>query len=216
MKLGIRTGAVIIAGVMSVAVGLAYWASDRVHTAGMSTLESRGAMLQTYRIAQSLKSLIHGYELTINEYYSTVLEYSNYQKKAGEYKESIDSELAALEKLETGDATAVGDLKTALNEIEGLRLELEAALNRPDKNWDLAREALFKLNVVSVRAVQPAERIANIAGEHALAEDSALRQYQSQALQALRLVMALLVLAGVMTMLGAFRQKQVNSSVQET
>lgn len=208
MKLGIRSGAVIIAGVMLVAAGLVYTASDRIYMAGMSASQARGSTLQTYRIAQSLKSWIHGYELTINEYYSTVLEYADYQKKAAEHKEAIDREMAALEKLETGDATAVGDLKSALQEIEGLRLELEGALNRQDKDWDLARESLYKLNVVSVRAVQPADRIARIAGEHAEEMGTAWQHQQSQALVVLRAVLPLLLLSGILIPVAAFRHKQ--------
>lgn len=207
MKLGIRTAATLAALIMLVVAGLLYLASDRMYSAGMSASESRVAMLQTYRIAQSLKSLIHGYELSINEYYSTVLEFPVYQKKVAEQKESIDRELAELGKLQTGDATAVGDLKSALQEMESLRLELEAALNRSDRDWDLAREALFKLNVVSVRAAQPADRIARISGEHAIGLDKAWLEEQDEALVMLRGALPLVLIAAIGLLVGAFRQK---------
>lgn len=209
MKLGIRTGGVVVALIMLAAAGLTYSASERIYQAGMSASQARGATLQTYRIAQSIKSLVYGYQLTINEYYSTVLEYSDYQKKSSQQKEAIDKEMAALEKLETGDATAVGDLKTALQEIEGLRLELESALAGPDKNWDLAREALYKLNVVSVRAVQPADRIARIAGESSETMGATWEGQQSQGLVVLRIVMPLLLLTAIFAAVAAFRHKPV-------
>ncbi len=209
MKLGARSGSFIVAGAVLVAAGLVYSASEHVYKADMSAAQARVSTLQTYRIAQSIKSLVYGYQLTINEYYSTVLEYQDYQGKVLQQKEAIDKEMAALEKLETGDATAVGDLKSALQEIEGLRLELESALARPDKNWDLAREALFKLNVVSIRAVQPADRIARIAGENTEKMSETWEGQQSQALAVLRIVLPLLVLTGVFAAFTGFRIKQV-------
>lgn len=40
--------------------------------AGKEGGDAREATFQSYRIAQSLKSLAAGYELTMNEFYSTV------------------------------------------------------------------------------------------------------------------------------------------------
>lgn len=204
MKLGIRTGAVIVAIAAMAAASLIYLASNRISMAGETATESRGATLQTFRVAQALKSLIHGYELTINEYYSTVLEFPVYQKKAEELKTAIDSELATLKTLNTGDATATADLDAAFKDIETLRLELEGALAGESKNWDLAREALFKLNVVSIRAVQPADRIARIAGENAVSMDTVWQNQQSQARNMMMLAMALVLIAGILSVVAAF------------
>jgi hypothetical protein len=208
MKLGIRTGATVVAVIALAAASLVYLANDRMGMAGKAAAEAREATLHTYRVAQSLKSLIHGYELTINEYYSTVLELPNYQKQAAEFKAEIDGELATLAKLNTGDATAVADLNAAFKEIETLRLELEGALSGENKNWDLAREALYKLNVVSVRAVQPADRIARIAGEQAVEMDTAWQDHQSQALRIMQIAMLLALVAGVLSIVAAFRGGQ--------
>ena len=183
MKLGIRTGASAVAVIVMASASLVYLASDRMGMAGKAAAEAREATLQTYRAGQALKSLIHGYELTFNEYYSTALKLPAYQKKAAEFKAAIDSELATLEKLNSGDATAVAELKTALGEMEALRLELEGALSEENKDWDLAREALYKLTVVSISAAQPSELIARIAGERAVAMDTAFQNHQAQALR---------------------------------
>lgn len=205
MKLGIRTSATVVAVIALATAGLVYLANDRMSEAGQTAAEAREATLHTYRVAQSLKSLIHGYELVINEYYSTVLEFPNYRKKAAETKTAIDGELAALAKLNIGDATAVADLNAAFKEIEALRLELEAALSGEEKNWDLAREALYKLNVVAVRAVQPADRIARIAAEQSVAMDAAWQNQQSQALRIMQIAMLLAVAAGVLSGIAVFR-----------
>jgi hypothetical protein len=205
MKLGIRTGATMVAVILIAAASLVYLASDRMGMAGKAAAEAREATLQTYRAAQALKSLIHGYELAINEYYSTALKLPAYQKKAAEFKAAIDSELATLEKLNAGDVTAVAELKAALGEIEVLRLELEGALSEENKDWELAREALYKLTVVSVRAAQPSELIARVAGARAVAMDGVWRDQQSQALREMQIAMMLALGAGALTLVGAFR-----------
>ncbi len=81
MKSGIRILLAIAAAIIWVVAGLTYQAGDHISSASKASGEGREAMLQSFRIAQSLKSLAAGYELTINEYYSTVLDTSSYQKK---------------------------------------------------------------------------------------------------------------------------------------
>lgn len=66
MKLGIRTGSSMIVLVVAVAIGLVYSAVERIGLAGEAGAKSREASLHTTGSAQALKSLIHGYELTIN------------------------------------------------------------------------------------------------------------------------------------------------------
>lgn len=211
MKLGFRTGATLVAIIVLAAGSMVYLASDRVSMAGKAAADAREATFHTYRVAQSLKSLVHGYELAINEYYSTALKLPAYQKKAAEFKAAIDSELATLEKLNTGDVRAVAELKAALGEIEVLRLELEGALSEENKNWDLAREALYKLTVVSVSAIQPSDLIARVAGERAVAMDAAWRNHQSQALREMQIAMMLALAAGILTVVGGFRAGQAPS-----
>jgi hypothetical protein len=205
MKLGIRTGSSIILIVVAIAIGLVYSAVERIGLAGEAGAESREASLHTYRSAQALKSLIHGYELTINEYYSTVLEFPEYQKKATALKAAIDGELAALERLNTRPETEVAKLKASINEIDALRLELEGALSGPDKDWDLAREALYKLNLVSLQAVQSPDIIARVAEEQAVAMDAAWEGHQSQALLFLNIGLIAALLAAVLALVGAVR-----------
>lgn len=205
MRLGIRTGASIIAVVITIAIGLVYLAVECIGLAVGAGTESREASLHTYRSAQALKSLIHGYELTINEYYSTVLEFPEYQKKAVGLKASIDGELAALERLNTRPETEVAKLNADMKEIEKLRFELEGALSGVNKDWDLAREALYKLNLVSLQAVQSPDIIARVAEEQAVALDAVWQGYQSQALQFLHVTMIVALLAAALALLGAAR-----------
>lgn len=211
MKPGIRTGAAVTAAIMLAVLALAYLANDRMGMAGKAAAEAREATFQAYRTAQSLKSLIHGYELAINEYYSTVLEFPVYKEKADGFKAAIAGEMATLKKLDTGDATAIADLNAAFGEIEALRLELESALSGADKNWDLAREALYKLNVVSIRAVQPADRIARIAGKHAVDMDMAWQNHQSRALQSMQIIILLALAAGALAVAGILRGSQARA-----
>lgn len=208
MKPGIRTGAAVTAAIMLAVLALAYLSSDRMGMAGKAAAEAREATFQNYRTAQALKSLIHGYELTINEYYSTVLEFPVYKEKADGFKTAIAGEMATLKKLNTGDATAIADLDAAFGEIETLRLELESALSGADKDWDLAREALYKLNVVSIRAIQPADRIARIAGEHAVNMDTVWQNHQTRALQSMQIIMLLVLAAGALAVVGVLRGGQ--------
>lgn len=205
MKQGIRMGASVIVAVLAVAIGLVYLAGERVGQASDAGVESREASLHTYRAAQALKSLIHGYELSINEYYSTVLEFPEYQEKAAKFKASIDAELAALEKLNTRPETEVARLKASITEIDALRLELEAALSGPNKDWDLAREALYKLNLVSLQAVQSPDIIARVAQEKAVNLDRVWQDHQSQALQYLQISMIAALLAAVLALVVVVR-----------
>lgn len=205
MKLGIRTGAAGTAVIVMAAVALVYLAGERMGMAGKASAEARAATLHTYRAAQSIKSLIHGYELTINEYYSTVLELPEYQQKAAGLRAKIDAELEALAKRNTRPATAVAQLNEAFGQIEVLRLELEGALGGENKDWDLAREVLYKLNLVSLQAVQSPDIIARVAEERAAAMDANWQDHQARALWEMRLAMILGLLAGGLALVVGFR-----------
>ena len=208
MKLCIRTVAATGAVATLIAAGLMYSASDRVSMAGKAAGEARVATLHSYRIAQSLKSLANGYELAMNEYYSTVLDFPVYQKKAAEQKAAIDRELSTLASLKDGDVNTVAELNGAFREMETYRLALERALSGTDKDWDGAREALYKLNVLSVRTIQQADTLARIADERAVALDKGWMDHQSQALITLRIAMALAIAAAILTLSGALRAKR--------
>ena len=205
MKLGIRAGAAVVAAILMTAVALVHLASGRMGMAGEAAAQARSATLHTYRAAQSIKSLIHGYELTINEYYSTVLELPEYRQKIVGLKAKIDGELQALTKQNTSPAQAVVQLDEAFGQIEALRLELEGALDGENKDWDLAREALYKLNLVSLQAVQSPDIIARVAEERAAEMDAAWQDHQSRALWQMRLAMMLVLVAGILMLAGAFR-----------
>ena len=100
MKFGIRTLSAMVAIIALIAAGLSYWAGEQVGMAGKAGNDARDATFKSYRIAQSLKSLAAGYELTMNEFYSTVLEFPAYQKKSAAQKTAIESELSALATLQ--------------------------------------------------------------------------------------------------------------------
>lgn len=203
MKLSISTMAALIAIVVLIAAGLMYSASDRLSMAGKAAAGAREATLHSYRIAQALKSLANGYELAVNEYYSTVLELPVYQRKVADHQSAIERELAMLAKLGTGDAYAVAELNRAFNEMKTFRIELEGALSATQKDWDGAREALFKLNVVSVRAIQQADILARIADERAVALDHGWQEHQSQALAVLRYAIATALVAAILAAIGS-------------
>lgn len=211
MNLGIRTMAVVAAVLTLVAAGLVYSASDRLSLAGKAAGEARSATLHAYRIAQALKSLANGYELAMNEYYSTVLEFPAYRQKAADHQAAIQRELAMLGKLGAGDAGAVAELNRAFKEMESFRAALESALSAADRDWDGAREALFKLNVVSVRAIQQADILARIADERAVALDKGWLDHQAQALTMLRGAMLAALAAGLLIAVGAFRAGRARS-----
>jgi hypothetical protein len=205
MKSSIRVIAMMGVIFVLIAASLIHASSDRLGMASTAAGEAREATLHSYRIAQSLKSLSNGYELAMNEYYSTVLEFHVYRQKAADHQAAIERELTALAKLGTGDATAVAKLTRAFQEMEAFRAALEGALSSADKDWDGAREALFKLNVVSVRAIQQADILARIADERAVALDRDWQELQSEALTMLRVAMAVVLAAVALIAFGTWR-----------
>lgn len=206
MKSSIRVIAVAGIILVLIAAGLIHASSDRLDMAGTAAGEGREATLHSYRIAQSLKSLSNGYELAMNEYYSTVLAFDVYRQKAADHQAAIERDLTALKQLRAGDANAVTELTRAFKEMETFRIALEGALSSVDKDWDGAREALFKLNVVSVRAIQQADNLARIADERAVALDRDWQEHQSKALTMLRVAMAATLAAVALIAFGLWRR----------
>lgn len=96
MKFGIRTLFATAAGVALLAAASSYWAGEQVGRDDKAAADARVATFMSYRLAQSLKALAAGHELTMNEFYSTVLEFPAYQKKSAAQKAAIESELAVL------------------------------------------------------------------------------------------------------------------------
>ena len=205
MKPGIRSFFTLIAIVALIVAGLSFWAGQQISVAGQTADAAREATFKSYRIAQSLKAQAAGYELTMNEFYSTVLAYPVYQKKSAAQKNAIESELAALEGLHQGDTATVAELTQRFGEMESFRQELEAALTRDEQDWDRAREALYKLNVLSVQAIQQADFLGRSASERATSLDSSWQAQQAQSILLLNVITALAMLVGILLVFGALR-----------
>lgn len=205
MKSGTRVLVVMIAAIVWVVAGLTYRAGEHISGANKTAAEGREAMLQSYRIAQSLKSLAAGHELTINEYYSTVLDSSAYQKKITAQKALIDRELATLAALRDGGADAATNITGLYKEMDMYRLDLESALAGADKDWDRARDSLYKLNILSLQVISRADALGQIASERATALDKISQDQHAQSLALLRIAMILALLMGIVIMIGAAR-----------
>ena len=208
MQLSIRTLSVLAALITLSAAGLSYWAGEQINLAGKENVEAREATFKSYRAAQSLKALAAGYELTMNEFYSTVLEFPAYQKKSSEQRTTIERELATLATLQDGGVATATELTRLYKEMDSFRLGLETAMTTAEKDWDRAREALFKLNVLSTQAIRQADLLGQGANERATALDMRWQAHQQQSLTLLRVVMALTALAGIMLLIGAWRSNE--------
>jgi hypothetical protein len=207
MKLLNRTVFTLAAVIALIAVGSSYWASEHINRADKSAGDARTATFKSFRVAQSLKAMAAGHELTMNEFYSTVLEFPAYQKKSAAQKTAIELELAALAGLHEGDEAATAELARLFKEMDGFRLDLESAMTGGETDWDAAREALFKLNVLSVQAIQQADFLAQSASQRASALDSGWQARQSDAMLWLHITTALALLAGILIMYGSLRTK---------
>lgn len=210
MKIGSRTIAFIAAIIVLAVAGLSYSAGGQMRVADAGAQSAREASLHAYRVAQSLKALTAGYELTLNEFYSTVLEFSAYEKKSGEQRASIERELSTLSTLPDTDPKAITQIRQLYKDIDNYRLDLEQALNATGgQDWDRAREALYKMNVLSVQAIHRADEIGKFANDRAVTLDKRWQADGSQALMLLRIATGLAVLAAVVLLLGALlRPKQ--------
>jgi hypothetical protein len=213
MKIGNRSIAFFAALIALAVAGLAYSAGGQMRIADAGAQSAREASLHAYRAAQSLKALTAGYELTLNEFYSTVLEFSAYAKKSGEQKAAIERELTTLGSLPDADPKAIGQIRQLYKDIDNYRLDLEKALNAPEgQDWDRAREALYKMNVLSVQAIHRADEIGKYANDRAVALDKRWQADGSQALMLLHVAAGLAVLAAIVLLLGALlRPKQATA-----
>lgn len=207
MQLGNRTVFTLAAVIALVVAGSSFRAGEQLARAGESADHARTATFKTYRIAQSLKALAAGYELTMNEFYSTVLKFPAYRKKAAAQQAAIESELAELATLRAGDPVAMDALAQRFKAMDGFRTELEQALVADEADWDAAREALFKLNVLSVQAIQQADFLGQSASQRAATLDIDAQAQRTRAMLWQRVVAALALLAAALLALGALRAK---------
>ena len=214
MKSSIRYIAILAALLILAVTALVYQASDQMRNADQSAQSAREASLHSYRAAQSLKALTAGYELTMNEFYSTVLDFSAYQKKADEQRAAIAQELSDLSKLPDGDTKTIDEISKLYKDIDVYRADLEQALSGTgSQDWDRAREALYKANVLSVQAIHRADVLGKLAQDQALSLDKHWQLEGSQAQFLLRIVMALSLIAGAILIVSALlRPKSMQSA----
>jgi hypothetical protein len=205
MKFGLRTVAGVAALLILAVASLTYFTGDHLNLARKGAGEARNAVLQSYRIAQSVKALTAGYELTMNEYYSTVLEFPAYQKKSGDQKRAIEQALDELAKLPDGNAQVSAEFAHLYREFDAYRLSLERALGTPEKDWDQAREALYKMNLLSVQAIHRADTLGQFASELAASLENSWQSQQAQALQLLQIAMLIAAVTGLVLLFGAAR-----------
>lgn len=211
MKLCMRTLAGISLILALIIAGMVYLASDRLRASGQASQAAMLASLDAYRHAQSLKAHAASYELTMNEFYSTVLEFPVYRKKFTEQKAAIDDELAMLGTTEDS-ARAVKELRRTYQDMDTFRMALEAALTAGDKDWDGAREALFKLNVLSVQAIRQADLLAQLSREQAARLEQNWQAGLAQSLPMLYLATALSALIAITMILGIVFGKRGQSA----
>lgn len=127
---------------------------DKVATELTST--NRNASLLVLR----LQALTVNFELTLNEYYATVIDEKRYLEKSLNLRQAIDTELSRLSALPELDYTqASNELKNLMSDIEKHRSQLDKAMVASDRDWDAAREALFKINILSTQAIKIASEI---------------------------------------------------------
>jgi len=205
MKFCNRTVFTLAAVIALIAAASAYWAGEHINRADKTAGDAHAATFKSYRIAQSLKAMAAGHELTMNEFYSTVLNFPSYQKKSTAQKSAIELELAALEDLHEGDEASAAELARLFQEMDGFRLNLESAMTGDETDWDAAREALFKLNVLSVQAIQQADFLGQSASQRASVLDTGLQTQQSRALLWLRITMVLALLVVALLFYGSRR-----------
>lgn len=210
MKVCLRTLAIISALLTLLVAGLLYFTSTQVRSAAADGGTAIAASLDTYRHAQALKAQAAGYELTMNEFYSTVLDFPAYMQKLGAQKKAIEQELAALS-IADRDGKTVPELHRIYQDIDGFRQQLDNALSTTDKDWDRAREALFKINLLSVQAIQQADLLAQVSREQATALDKTWQNGLSLSAMQLQIATAIAGLTTLILLVGVLRPRTQTS-----
>ena len=144
-------------------------AQSRLNSLDKATTELTGTNRDASLLALRLQALTVNFELTLNEYYSTVIEEKRYLEKSSNQRQAIDAELTRLNALRESEYTqASNELKNLMRDIENYRIQLDKAMVASDRDWDAAREALFKINILSTQAINLASEIAKFSerGRH--------------------------------------------------
>lgn len=172
-----------LTALLAAAVALvAFFAFFKLGQAGANLRAAREANFQSYRLANHLQAQVVGYELAMNEYYSTVIDRPRYQEKAAELRLAIDADLQKLLGQEAGDSGPMaGTLKRLVLEMDTFRISLEKAMTGNAPDWEVAREALFKVNILSAQTIQQAALLAERTAKEATALDAAWQSRQAEA-----------------------------------
>lgn len=208
MKLCTRSLTIALIIFSLVIAGLSYVAADRLRGSGQASRAALSASLNDYRHAQALKAQAASVELTMNEFYSTVLDYPVYRKKFSAQKAAIERTLSMVGADDEGSARAVKELGRIYKEMDGYRVALEAALGAEDKDWDAAREALFKINVLSVQAIAQADLLAQLFQDRAMRLDQHWQAELTQTTPMLYLATALAGLIAISLIMGIIFQRR--------
>ena len=156
------------------------------------------------RLSLDLKAQTTAYELVLNEYYATVIDTERYRQKATAIRQAIEHTLDGLKNLGNQDYTlAEKELGNLLREIDQQRPPLENALQENQRDWEKAREMLFKINITSAQVIELASKTALSATEKA---DLLAKQQQTQQYQLNLALIAIALLAAAQTFINLRRQ----------
>jgi hypothetical protein len=163
-------------------LSLSMFALQNIGQATQHADELRHSPRIAVQLSYRLQSLTTAYELVLNEYYSTVIDETRYRTKLGSLQLSIDSDIATLGALSKPEYAAAGhEIRRSIGDIEKYRQLLDKAMQEGSRDWDAAREALFKVNILSTQAIEVASRLAKASTEHGTALETSIAQLQQQA-----------------------------------
>lgn len=163
-------------------LSLSMFALQNIGQATQHADELRHSPRIAVQLSYRLQSLTTAYELVLNEYYSTVIDEKRYHTKVSTLQQLIDGDVATLGALSKPEYAAAGhEIRRSLGEIEKFRQRLDKAMQEGSRDWDAAREALFKVNILSTQAIEVASRVAKASAEHGTALETSIAQLQQQA-----------------------------------
>jgi hypothetical protein len=178
--------------------GLCFAALQKPDLAAKSSEEISLTSLESNRLVHRLQSLTIAYELTINEYYSTVINLARYKEKSSALRLAIDSELAKLAKLPgSGNINAAKEIQRLTAEIDTFRISFDRALDENNQDWDAARESLFKINILSAQAIELAAKLAESSKERTILLNETLHGYHQNIMMILIAAIASTLLLGI-------------------
>ena len=164
---------------------------------GNQTVQQTAALKQAPRtalqISYRLQAQTVAYELALNEYYSTVIDKGRYQEKVRLIQQAIEADLGQLVALPGPEYLQRGKrIQEIINEAEKFRRALDQALDERQRDWDAAREALYKINILSTQAIEVAVQLTQAASEQEAGIESMLAQQHRQSLNMLAIALVLL------------------------